>query len=176
MELAAFIIFYFFVVFTLSKLSEQIVFDSELADDLLIFFPPLHFLLLTKYYYFSFVITVIAYIASYFLLLEGHSIYIAILPMLVPVTLATSLIITHTKADQRLIFLNFIPPFVWSFLLMFYLAFFHKHKKEKIEIKRFVKPDGYVSNHVFTAIDFEELKEAELKNEKLNNDVVGEKI
>lgn len=156
--------FYFFSVFTLSKLAEQVVIDSNLKSFFLLLIPPLYFLHLTKHFFFSLAITLIAYFFSYSLYSQGVPILMSVIPMIIPITIANSLITYHVRASQNLIFLNFFPPFIWSLLVIIYLAFFHKREMilptwnkigENIA-KEIIATPGH--GHVLTAYDLYHLK------------------
>lgn len=129
------IFLYFLFMLILVKISNKLNLMNQGFKWLLFIFPPFHFLYLTKYFLPSLSWFVAAYVASYFL--EQHWItWIELFsPYLIPLTISVALISYRLKASQYLAIINVIPPFLWSFFILYYLAFFYtvEYEDDKIE-------------------------------------------
>lgn len=127
-------IFYFILIFALGKISDKLNLQNWWVASLLLFFPPLYFLFLTKHFFFMFVISLISVFITYWLVSFWIYSFYIYLPILVPLVLASSLILYQLKADQRIALINLAPPFIWTIFFIYYLAFFYEVKDElKIE-------------------------------------------
>lgn len=74
-------------------------------------------------------ISVLSYWICNALILNWFPFYQSLLIFLFPLILSFVFILHNLKADQKLNLANFFPPIIWSFFLLWYLAFIYKRDK-----------------------------------------------
>lgn len=128
-----FFIGYFFFTLVLSKIAEKEQMEWDWIAWFLLLVPPLYFLYITRRFSLMLIITASAYWVSNLLILKWIPFNIALTIFVIPVLISFTFILHNLKEDQKLNFINFFPPFFWTFFLLWYLAF-HQTTIEK-EIK-----------------------------------------
>ena len=138
-----FFIGYFFLTFTLSKISENEEIDWDWLAWFFLLLPPVYFMYITRRFPLMIIAIVLTYWIVNFLLLKWVSLLFASFLFILPILLWFTFILHNLKADQKLNFFNLFPPVIWTVWLLIYLSFVHMPDEE----------DGM----------FEGLKEADIK-------------
>ena len=132
-EFILFFIGYFFLTLTLSKIAEKQEIDPDWLSGFLLLFPPLYFFYITRRVSIMAIVIWATYWITNLLIMYWIPLKIALIIFIIPFMLAFAYILHNLKADPKLNLINLSPPILWTFFLLWYLAFFYEKKEVTLE-------------------------------------------